>query len=92
VRGARRHHDHLAAARHQVRAVDRERRLALAHDEHLGIGVPVQRRAAPRLHVDEHERGVDAVLVPFERLRARLGREIHRRLEHQRLHAHTSPS
>ena len=59
-----------AAARDVLRPVDGERRLAVGDDEHLRVGVPVQRRAAPRLHVDEHERGVDAVLVPVERLRA----------------------
>ena len=61
-------------------------------DEHLRVGVAVQRRPPPGLHVDEHERGVDAVLVAVERLRGRLGGEVDGRLEHQRLHAHTSPS
>ena len=63
VRLAGRHHDHLARAHLDLAVRAAERRLALEHDEDLGIFVGVQRGASPRSCVHEEEGHADAVVV-----------------------------
>jgi Major Facilitator Superfamily len=60
------HDEDVARARLVPLSVKREVRLSLLDDDHLGVGMPVQRGAAPRLCLDKEDRDAEPVLGPDE--------------------------